>query len=103
MRSSPMPRHLILALGLLASIPASGTTARAFAAEEKAATTHGPSTEHGATAEHRAEAQPNILEPQPSLAIWTVAVFVRPLLIPGRFASRPLLAALHPPAAHLHP
>ena len=51
---------------------------------------------HGAAA-----SEPNILEPQPSLAIWTVVVFVGLLLVLGRFAWKPLLEALHQREDHL--
>jgi F-type H+-transporting ATPase subunit b len=61
---------------------------------------HGAATGHGA-ASHEAEGQPNFLEPQPSLAIWTVVVFIGLLLVLGRFAWKPLLAALHEREAHL--
>ena len=44
---------------------------------------------------------PNIFEPQPALMLWTVAVFIGLLLILGRFAWKPLLAALHQREEHL--
>ena len=43
----------------------------------------------------------NPLEPQPSLAIWTLVVFVGVLLVLGRYAWKPLLAALHNREKHL--
>ena len=45
--------------------------------------------------------EPNILEPQPSLAIWTVIVFVGLLFVLGKFAWKPLLQALHQREEHL--
>jgi F-type H+-transporting ATPase subunit b len=43
----------------------------------------------------------NPLELQPSLAIWTLVVFVGVLVILGRYAWKPLLAALHNREKHL--
>src|SRR5689334_20947091 len=108
-----MPRQLILTLGLGALILASGSPARPVAADEPAPASRaegdllavavadeGTSAGHGA-AGHNAGGQPNILEPQPSLAIWTVVVFVGLLLVLGRFAWKPLLGALHRREEHL--
>ena len=113
-----MPRQPILAFGLavlaLAVTLGPGRLARASAADE-------PKIEHGlidkvvpqphatppAThAEHPAdgegdESNPDILEPQPSLAIWTVVVFIGLLLVLRHFAWKPLLAALHQREEHL--
>lgn len=50
---------------------------------------------------HEAPGEPNPLEPQPSLAIWTVVVFLGLLFVLGRFAWKPLLAALHQREEHL--
>jgi len=89
-----MSRQLILALALALAVllPADRSWA---AASESPAAAHAAG--HGA----EAEAQPNILEPQPSLAIWTVVVFVGLLLVLGRFAWKPLLEALHQREVHL--
>ena len=98
-----MPRQLILSLVIAVFFPAPrsqaadqapvpGTTDRVVAqalAETETASGHG------------ASADPNILEPQPSLAIWTVVVFVGLLLVLGRFAWKPLLEALHQREVHL--
>jgi F-type H+-transporting ATPase subunit b len=48
-----------------------------------------------------AEAKPNPLEPKPTLAIFTLVVFVFLVLVLSRFAWKPLLAALHAREAHL--
>jgi F-type H+-transporting ATPase subunit b len=118
-----MPRQLILALGLSAALLAVGPSGRAVAVQatatatsESAAPGHalegrlasaavadeGAAAGHGAAASHGGgEAQPNILEPQPSLAIWTVVVFLGLLLVLGRFAWKPLLGALHQREEHL--
>lgn len=50
--------------------------------------------EHGSS-------QPNILEPQAPLAIWTVVVFGTLLLILGKFAWKPLMKALHDREEHI--
>jgi len=44
---------------------------------------------------------PNPLEPQPSLAIWTVAVFLGLFWVLRRFAWKPLSEALHQREEHL--
>jgi F-type H+-transporting ATPase subunit b len=79
---------------------------------------YGALQEHqkGATAGARAEAEEvlagggehtagneviNPLELQPRLAVWTFVVFVGVLLVLGRFAWKPLLAALHSREQHL--
>jgi F-type H+-transporting ATPase subunit b len=48
-----------------------------------------------------AEEKPNPLELKPTLAIFTLVVFICLLLVLGRFAWKPLLAALHAREAHL--
>lgn len=106
-----MPRQLFLALGFAALTLASGSPSRrSFAADPApAAASSGGHLAASAVADegaaagtgHGAEAQPNILKPEPSLAIWTVVVFVGLLLLLGRFAWKPLLAALHQREEHL--
>lgn len=106
-----MPRHLIAAIALMAL--AFGPLARA-ADTAKTPETHNAKTAteaHGgpaavadqghAASGHEAEAQPNILEPQPAMAIWTVVVFLGLLFVLGKFAWKPLLAALHQREEHL--
>src|SRR5262245_60288968 len=103
-----MSRHLIAAIGLAALALAIGPLARVAGAApptethpaEATAKAETPAAAHEAVA-HEAEAQPNILEVQPSLAIWTVAVFLLLLLVLGKFAWKPLLAALHKREEHL--
>src|SRR5258705_10974821 len=75
----PMPRQLIMALGLAAALLAAGSPARPVAAAEEPghAAAHAVADE-GATAGHGAAHEPNILEPQPSLAIRNVGVFIGP-------------------------
>jgi len=48
-----------------------------------------------------ADPNPNILEPQPSLAIWTVVVFLGLLLVLRKFAWGPLTKALHQREEHM--
>lgn len=45
--------------------------------------------------------EPNILEVQPNLAIFTVLVFLGLMFVLGRFAWKPLMAALHQREEHL--
>ena len=47
------------------------------------------------------EAKINPLEIKPSLAVWTLVVFLLLLYVLGRFAWKPLLAALHNREQHL--
>src|SRR3954447_16227063 len=113
MRSSSMPRQLILALGVAALFLAPGPPSRPAAAADPASASplqgelaaavadEGTAAAAHATPGHGAEAQPNILEPQPSLAIWTVVVFLGLLFVLGRFAWKPLLDALHQREEHL--
>ncbi len=44
---------------------------------------------------------PNIIEAQPSLAMWTVLVFGCLIFVLGKFAWTPLMKALHEREAHL--
>jgi F-type H+-transporting ATPase subunit b len=108
-----MPRRLILALavGLAVTTLQVALAARAARAQEHHAAPAGAAAEKGAAAaeghgpggEHASDehGDPNILEPQPTLAIWTVVVFIGLLLVLGRFAWGPLLAALHRREEHL--
>src|SRR6266436_3528406 len=102
---SPMLRHPILALGLVALALSFATafSPRASAAEQdkKAATEksdrHSADTTlaevEGAESGQAAGGEPDIMEPQPSLAIFTVIVFLGLLFVLGRFAWKPLIAA----------
>ena len=118
-----MPRQPILALGLAALAlslalglgtcpgPAAAEATRprrrrrttrpppaGSTAEAEVGSPRRPSTSSAPTS---TPGEPNILEPQPSLAIWTVVVFVGLLLVLGKFAWKPLLAALHGREEHL--
>jgi F-type H+-transporting ATPase subunit b len=76
-------------------------------AQEAKAQEHGaPAAEHaqakGAKAAHESsgdEATP--MKAEPALAFWTLVVFVLLMLVLGRFAWKPLLAALHNREKHL--
>lgn len=112
-------RRAALALGLglaLTAAPAARTAAAQDHAPAKAAPTPGvvEKVEKGAhaiekkieaaghkAAAHEVHGEPNPLEPQPSLAIFTVLVFLGLLLILGKFAWKPLLNALHQREEHL--
>ena len=106
-----MLRRTIPALGLLALMLASGPrTTQAFAqegAKEHAAPAQRPPTEGESTLSHEfhdktdAAGNPNIMEVQSPLAIWTLLVFLGLLLVLGRFAWKPLIKALHEREAHL--
>jgi F-type H+-transporting ATPase subunit b len=118
-----MPRQPLIALGLVALALASGPVFPPRAAAAQAPHKEGPPAVGKAAAEvkdaaHAAgealkeaghelesggehEGKPNILQPQPKLAIWTVVVFLGLLFVLGRFAWKPLLAALHQREEHL--
>ena len=53
------------------------------------------------TRKHDEAGNPNIMEVQPSLAVWTLVVFLGLLLVLGRYAWKPLMKALHEREAHL--
>ncbi len=104
-----MSRRSLTALGLLALLLALGVpSGSSFAADEPARTHENPAQKAGDAALAEQEGHgaaphgdPNIMEPQPSLAIWTVVVFVGLMLVLGKFAWGPLLKALHEREAHL--
>jgi F-type H+-transporting ATPase subunit b len=73
----------------------------AVADEPKAADARSVHAEVKAAAASEAEHTPNPIEPTPKLAIWTVVVFIGLLMVLGRFAWKPLLAALHQREEHL--
>lgn len=105
-----MPRHLIVAIALLtlafgplarAADPAK--TSKSHNAEVEAKGGPTAATEGHAPSEHHeaGEAQPDILEPQPAMAFWTVVVFLGLLFVLGKYAWKPLLTALHQREEHL--
>ena len=103
-----MPRHLIVAIALLTL--AFGPLARAADPAKTSKTPHaeveaqgGPAaaSEGHAPSGHEGEAQPDILEPQPTVAIWTVVVFLGLLFVLAKYAWKPLLTALHQREEHL--
>src|SRR3954470_1404777 len=102
-----MPRQVILALGLVAALalplaPAARSQPADHAEPSHAATAPAQAGGgHGEPGHAGAEAQPDILEPQPSLAIWTLVVFLVLLLVLYRFAWGPLSRALHQREEHM--
>ncbi|HWE37027.1 MAG TPA: F0F1 ATP synthase subunit B [Isosphaeraceae bacterium] len=93
------PRRSIpaLALGpvLAAALALAGPApAPLRAADEPARTATAEAGAHVAAGGH-AEKDPNLFEPEPSLAIWTLIVFGILLVVLGKFAWRPLLDAMH--------
>ncbi len=88
---------LALVVGLLAPYRASvAQEARGPAP----AGTHAEATPGAGAHENSAE-DSNPLKPEPTLAIWTLVVFVGLMLVLGRFAWKPLLSALHQREHHL--
>ncbi len=104
------PGLAVLALSLGLALALGVTSHPASAADEPVkADAHGAAHPAGTALEtvehelasHEAPGKPNILEPQPNLAIWTVVVFLGLLFVLGNFAWKPLLAALHQREEHL--
>jgi len=106
-----MLRRTILTLGLLVLLLGFGpqpswALAQEHAAEKPAAkaesTKEGMSSlEHDLTDKTDAAGNPNIMEVQSPLALWTLVVFGCLMLVLGRFAWKPLMHALHEREAHL--
>lgn len=88
-----MPRLKILALGLLSLALLVAVPVGCATAEEPA---HGGPAHAGG---HGGDPDP--MEVQPSLAIWTVIVFLGLFGVLAKFAWKPLLAALHQREEHL--
>lgn len=89
--------------GILIALSIALAPGRLSAQEHPKATEHAPAAQgHAAqpapAGEHAAE---NPLELQPTLSIWTLAVFLGLLFLLGRYAWKPLLAALHQREHHL--
>lgn len=114
-RLNTMLRRSIMALGLLALLFAFGAPAAPTASAEEPATSHNapPPKKEGESSQgvesqgHAAEApatageKADITKGEPSLALWTVVVFVGLLLVLRKYAWGPLLKALHEREAHL--
>lgn len=109
-----MSRRSLSALGLLTLAFLFGPSARPTVAAEPTKTQAEPAAHAPAAAAapahaeaghaapgHAAAAEPNILEPQPSLAIWTVVVFLGLMFVLGKYAWKPLIEALHRREEHL--
>jgi F-type H+-transporting ATPase subunit b len=99
-----MTRQPVLALGLLA-LAIAMAPARPASADEPQAKTSTPAVKHDAgdhqAAAPGAPAQPNVLQAEVPLALWTVIVFVLLLIILGKFAWKPMLKALHDREEHI--
>ena len=97
------PSRLVLAIGLLAAVillPAGQHCVAAQGAHPKAA----ESTGHVAAVpegEHAAEDSANPMKAEPTLAIWTLVVFLGLLAVLTKFAWKPLMHALHEREKHL--
>lgn len=103
-----MTRPTTLAIGLLSLALGLGHAAHAAPVASPAHAAPADPTGHAdAAAPGTAHApvgpadKPNILEPQPSLAIWTVVVFLGLLAVLGKFAWKPLMEALRTREEHL--
>ncbi|WP_435010580.1 F0F1 ATP synthase subunit B [Tundrisphaera lichenicola] len=98
-----MLRQSILAFGLTAlSIVLIVPLHTAMGQDKDHAPAQAAEVGHESAGEAHGEGSPpNIMEVQPSLAIYTLIVFVCLLLVLGRFAWKPLLKALHEREAHL--
>jgi F-type H+-transporting ATPase subunit b len=97
------PSRLVLAIGLIAAVillPAGRQCVAAQGAHPKAAEKMG----HAAAVpegEHAAEDSANPMKAEPTLAIWTLVVFLGLLAVLTKFAWKPLMHALHEREKHL--
>lgn len=101
-----MPRQPVLVLGLVTALalvtsPAAWSQSAPHAAPAPAADVAPAEGPHGEPGHAGAEAQPDILQPEPSLAIWTLIVFLVLLFVLYRFAWGPLSKALHQREEHM--
>jgi F-type H+-transporting ATPase subunit b len=99
-----MSRHPILALGLVALVLSFGPLAPGSAADAPAKATGAHANPGASTSGGHGEdegGEPEALEPQPSLALWTVVIFIGLLLVLRKFAWGPLSEALHKREEHL--
>lgn len=97
-----MRRLSILAIGFMTLALLAATPARFVGAAEPAKTAEPAGHGHdagGGNAHHGGEPDP--MEVQPSLAIWTVVVFLALFAVLAKFAWKPLLGALHQREEHL--
>jgi len=96
-------KNLLLAVGLFAAFAAPVAGDHALAAQEAhpaaAPGAHSPAT--AAESEHTTSEPKNPMKPEPTLAIWTLVVFLGLLAVLTRFAWKPLIHALHEREKHL--
>jgi F-type H+-transporting ATPase subunit b len=96
-------KRLYLRIGALAVVVGLLVADRAAAQDSHgpgAAPAHAPAAPEGG-ARGGSEGEPNPLNPEPTLAIWTLVVFIGLMAVLGRFAWKPLLSALHQREHHL--
>jgi F-type H+-transporting ATPase subunit b len=96
-------KNLVVAVGVLATLVAFGAGIQALAAQDahpKAASGDHPATT-AAEPGHAPEQPANPMKPEPTLAIWTLVVFLGLLAVLTRFAWKPLIHALHEREKHL--
>lgn len=99
-----MLRDLMVVLGLFGLVLGSGPSPSTALAADPVLVAQAEHAEETTPADHSSEAHgstPDILEPQPTLAFWTLIVFIGLLLVLGRFAWKPILEALHQRESHL--
>ena len=99
-----MHRRSIFIFGLslaLLGLAVGGWPTTCWAADPPAPTHENPAVHAEAEHETGSAENPNPLEPQPALAIWSLVVFVVLLLVLRRFAWKPLIEALHQREEHL--
>jgi F-type H+-transporting ATPase subunit b len=98
-----MSRHRLLALALLGGVLlATGlASSPALASEDPPQAKKTESAAHGDASHAATPAQPNILEAQSPLAIWTLVVFIVLLWVLWKTAWGPLSKALHDREHHM--
>lgn len=102
LRSSSFAKGARL-LALVWAVSIVSVSARAFdeaaAPAENEAGVAASATAEAGHGEHGGKTNP--MEPQPTLAIWTLVVFIGLFAVLGKFAWKPLIQALHRREAHL--
>jgi F-type H+-transporting ATPase subunit b len=95
------PKSLVLGVGLVFAVVVLGAGFRTLTAQETHPTAEASDHSKSATPAQEAEAPTNPMKPEPTLAIWTVVVFLGLLAILTRYAWKPLMNALAERERHL--
>jgi F-type H+-transporting ATPase subunit b len=96
-------KNLVLGVGVFVSLTALGAGSRTLLAQEshKAAAPGEHAAPETAKSGHGSGEPANPMKPEPTLAIWTLVVFLGLLAVLTKFAWKPLINALHEREKHL--